>query len=79
MIFACTHVEKPSFRAFSTIARIGCPASRCASNAASKRDCARFASNGTRSPLALTIRAQYSAQKPVSSKSRSRSSSVTRI
>jgi hypothetical protein len=74
MNFACTHVENPSLRALRMIARIGCPALRCASSASSKRSCHGLAMSGTAIRSSERIVAQWRAQNGVSNSSRSRAS-----
>jgi hypothetical protein len=55
VIFASVHVENPNCRAFSTIARIGCPAARWPSRSSSNSSCHGDAINGTSLRDLLTI------------------------
>jgi hypothetical protein len=65
MNFACTHVLKPSLRAFRMIARIGLPAARCCSSAASNASCHGRGFNLTACLSSARMTAQCSAQNGV--------------
>jgi hypothetical protein len=77
--FACTHVENPSLRAFRITARIGCPAARCRSSAASNSSCHGRATSLTGTLSSERIVAQCRAQNGVSKRRRSRARATSAV